>query len=188
MLDDLLKSLPDTAVTVTEIRQSDLLFRQGEMTRGFYKVGSGSIILQRTTEAGGTLVLHRASAGDFIAEASIFSNMYHCDALCISDTQCIRYDRCAVLSLMRSDPDFTMRFAQHLAAQVQHYRSHAEILAVRSAKERVLVALHAGYHQGTVTELAGQINLTHEACYRAFAELCKEKRLRRVGRGKYVPL
>lgn len=188
MLDDLLKSLPNGAATVTEIGQNDFLFRQGEMTRGFYKVGSGSIILQRTTEVGGTLILHRAWAGDFIAEASIFSDLYHCDAQCITDTQCIRYDRRAVLTLMRSDPDFTVRFANHLALQVQHYRAHAEILAVRSAKERVLAALHAGYHQGTVTELAGQINLTHEACYRALSELCKEAKLRRVGRGQYVPL
>jgi CRP-like cAMP-binding protein len=188
MLDALLKSLPDTAVTVTKIGQNGLLFRQGETTRGFYKVSVGAVILQRRSEAGGTLILHRALAGDFIAEASIFSDVYHCDALCISDTQCIRYDRRAVLSLMRSDPNFTMRFANHLATQVQQYRAHAEILSVRSAKERVIAALYAGYHQGTVTELAGQINLTHEACYRALAALSKEKRVRRVGRGQYVPL
>jgi len=60
-----------------------------------------------------------------------------------------------------------MRFAHHLATQVQHYRAQSEIPAVRSAKERVLAALHEGHHQGTVTERAGQINLAHEAGYRA---------------------
>lgn len=58
-----------------------------------------------------------------------------------------------------------MRFAHHLATQVEHYRAQAEIPAARSAKERVLAAQHAGHHQGTVTVRAGQINLTHEACY-----------------------
>lgn len=188
MLDELLKSLPGSAVSVTKTRQNTLLFRQNERTRGFYKVVSGSVILQRMSEAGSTLVLHRASTGDFFAEASVFSERYHCDALCSARAQCIRFDRRAVLNLMRSDPDFSMRFAHHLATQVQQYRSHAEILAVRSAKQRVLAALHAGYHQGTVIELAGRINLTHEACYRALAELCDERQIRRVGRGQYALL
>ncbi|WP_299881546.1 hypothetical protein [uncultured Sulfitobacter sp.] len=71
------------------------------------------------------------------------------------------------LSLPQDEKDVSMQFAHHLATQVQRYRAHAEIPAVRSAKERALAALHEGHHQDTVTERAGQINLTHESCYRA---------------------
>lgn len=188
MLSDLLKSLPDNATAAVEVAQNSLLYQQGEKARGFFKVLSGSVILQRMTETGDTLVLLRASTGAFFAEASIFSEAYHCDALCISDSQLIRYDRQAALNLMRKDPDFSMRFAHHLATQVQQYRAHAEILAVRSAKQRVLAALIAGYHQGTVTELAARINLTHEACFRALTVLCEEKKIQRVSRGRYVLL
>ncbi len=69
------------------------------------------------------------------------------------------------LSLPQDEKDVSMQFAHHLATQVQHYPAHAEIPAVRSAKERVLAGLHEGHHQGTVIERAEQINLTHEACY-----------------------
>jgi len=186
MLDELLTALPNTALKTIAAKRGESLFRQGQRTYGFFRVISGGVTLQRMTETGDILVIHRAAQGDYFVEASVFSDAYHCDAVCMSDSKVTCYDRSTILDLMRAGSDFSMRFAQHLATQVQQYRAHSEILAIRSAKHRVLVAVQAGYHQGAVTELAGRINLTHEACYRALTDLCGEGKLQRVGRGRYV--
>ncbi|WP_299962359.1 Crp/Fnr family transcriptional regulator [uncultured Roseobacter sp.] len=185
MLEELLTALPKSALKTIATKRGDALFRQGQRTHGFFRVVSGGVVLQRMTETG-VLVIHRAAEGDYFAEASIFSDAYHCDAVCLSDSTVVCHDRGITLELMRAGSDFSMQLSQHLANQVQQYRAHSEILAIRSAKHRVLAAVQAGYHQGTVTELAGRINLTHEACYRALTELCGEDTLQRVGRGKYV--
>lgn len=186
MLDELLTALPKSGLKTFAAKRGDALFRQGQRTHGFFRVVSGGVVLQRMTETGDVLVIHRAAEGDYFAEASIFSDAYHCDAVCLSDSNVVCYDRGIILDLMRAGSDFSMQFSQHLANQVQQYRAHSEILAIRSAKHRVFAAVQAGYHQGAVTELAGRINLTHEACYRALAELCRGDTLQRVGRGKYV--
>ncbi len=186
MLDELLTALPKSALKTISFKRGETLFRQGQQTHGFFRVVSGSVVLQRVTETGDMLVIHRAAEGAYFAEASIFSAVYHCDAVCLSDSTVVCYDRGITLDLMRAGPDFSMQFSQHLATQVQQYRAHSEILAIRSAKHRVLAAVQAGYLTGTVTELAGRINLTHEACYRALSDLCGDGMLHRTSRGKYT--
>ncbi len=186
MLDELLTALPESALKTVAAKRGETLFRQGQRTRGLFRVISGGVTLQRMSETGDILVIHRATEGDYFAEASIFSNTYHCDAVCMSDSKITCYKRGTILDLMRAGSGFSMQFSKHLATQVQQYRAHSEILAIRSAKHRVLAAVQAGYHQGAVTELAGRINLTHEACYRALTDLCGEGKLQRVGRGRYV--
>jgi hypothetical protein len=86
---------------------------------------------------------------------------------------------------MQSNPVFSEGFTKLLAVQVQQYRAHIELLAIPSAKERMLAAVYAGYFDTTVTELATRINLSHEACYRALRGLCDDGRMIRVGRGEY---
>ena len=86
---------------------------------------------------------------------------------------------------MQSNPAFSEGFTRLLAVQVQQYRAHIELLAIPSAKERILAAVQAGYLDATVTELATRINLSHEACYRALRELCDDGRVVQTGRGQY---
>lgn len=186
MLEELLTALPKSALKTIAAKRGDTLFWQGQQTHGFFRVLRGSVTLQRMTETADVLVIHRAAKGDYFAEASVFSEAYHCDAVSMHDSEVVCYERATILDLMRAGSDFSTQFSQHLATQVQQYRAHAEILAIRSAKHRVLAAIQAGYNQGAMTELAARINLTHEACYRALADLTGEGKLRRVGRGKYV--
>ena len=91
-----------------------------------------------------------------------------------------------VVATMQSNLAFSEGFTRLLAVQVQQYRTHIELLAIPSAKERILAAVQAGYYDATVTELASRINLSHEACYRALRYLCDEGLMVRVGRGKYA--
>ena len=167
------------------MQKGDVLFRQNQTTSGLYRVVSGCVTLQRTGLGGDTLTLHRAVSGGLFAEASIFSTTYHCGALCTEAGSVIKIAKAHVVATMQSNPAFSEGFTRLLAIQVQQYRAHIELLAISSAKERILAAVQAGYFDATVTELATRINLTHEACYRALRGLCDDGRMIRVGRGKY---
>ena len=168
------------------MQQGDVLFRQNQITSGLYRVVIGCVTLTRTSITGEDLTIHRAVSGEYFAEASIFSNTYHCDAICTEDGNVQKISKNAVKKAMQSDPAFSEELTRRLATQVQQYRAHIELLAIRSAKERVLAAFEAGYLATTIPGFASRINLTHEATYRALRTLCDEGRMKRVKRGHYI--
>ena len=162
-----------------------MLFRQKQKTSGLYRVVSGCVTLHRMGLGGDTLTLHRAVSGGVFAEASVFFATYHCDAICTEAGNVVKIAKGVIVSTMQCDPAFSEGFTRLLAVQVQQYRAHIELLAIRSAKDRLLAAVQAGYFDVPVTELATRINLTHEACYRALRGLCDDGRMIKVGRGRY---
>lgn len=188
MIDDPFSMLPNTAFRTITMQPADVLFRQHEATSGLYRVISGCVTLQRIGLSGDTLTLHRATAGGCFAEASIFSKTYHCDAICTQAGTALKVSKASIIEMMRANSSFSEGFTKLLAIQVQQYRGHLELLAIRSANERVLAAMQAGYLQGTVSEFASRINLTQEACFRALRVLCLENRIKQTGRGQYVAL
>ncbi|WP_299140269.1 Crp/Fnr family transcriptional regulator [uncultured Tateyamaria sp.] len=185
MIADPFSHLPKTACRAIDMQKGDVLFRQDQTASGLYRVVSGYVTLQRTGLGGDTLTLHRAVSGGLFAEASIFSENYHCDAICTAAGSVTKIAKADVIATMQSNPAFSEGFTRLLAVQVQQYRAHIELLAIPSAKERILAAVQAGYLDATVTELATRINLSHEACYRALRALCDDGRVVQTGRGQY---
>lgn len=186
MLSDPFAHLSATACRSIDMQKGDVLFRQNQITSGLYRVVSGCVTLQRTGPGGDSLTLHRAVSGGLFAEASVFSAVYHCDAICTHTGSVMKIAKADVVATMRSNPAFSEGFMRLLAVQVQQYRAHIELLAIPSARERILAAVQAGYFDTTVTELATRINLSHEACYRALRGLCDDGRMVQAGRGKYT--
>lgn len=186
MINNPFSYLPPNASRSIQMQQGDVLFGQGQTASGLYRVVSGCVTLRRTSLGGDVLTLHRAVAGGYFAEASVFSDSYHCDGICTYAGSVLKIAKGVVVAMMRSDPEFSEAFSRLLAVEVQHYRTHIELLAIRSAKSRVMAAVQAGYLQTTIPEFASQINLTHEACYRALRILCDEGRLIKLGRGRYA--
>lgn len=185
MLDDLFSQLPDTELRTIQTHRGEVIFRQGDATSGLFQVVAGSVTLQRTTEDGSTLTLHRSTQTEYFAEASIFSETYHCNAICTEAGEVQKISKTSVTKMMETNKEFSREFTKHLAIQVQMYRAHVELLAIRSAKDRILAAMQTNNNTSTIIELASRINLTHETCYRAFKTLCSEGRMRRTGQGKY---
>ena len=64
------------------------LFYAGGKSAGFYEVVSGTVRLIRVDASGREAVLQVAGAGDSLAEASLFSPTYHCDAVAATDGSC----------------------------------------------------------------------------------------------------
>ena len=176
---------PEASRTIT-LAKGDHVFRQGARSSGLFRVVSGEVTLQRHTESGHAIVLHKALASTLFAEASIYSEHYHCDAIATVRSVIERFERGAVLAALDSNPAFATSFTRLLAHQVQSSRQLIELKSIRSAEARVLAALELGLLDGPVTEFAARIGLTHEACYRALRGLVQAGLVTKTGRGQYA--
>lgn len=163
------------------------LFRAGARTAGLYEVVQGKLRLVRVDRNGREAVLHTAAAGDTIAEASLFSATYHCDAIAMTDAIVRLYPKAVVLAELQSNPKAAQAFAAMLAHQVMTLRTRLEQRNIHSARDRIrhYLAVNAGADgrtvalAGTLKELAGELGLTHEALYRTLAEMAADGEIER---------
>jgi CRP-like cAMP-binding protein len=143
--------------------------------------------LVRVDRSGPETVLHNAIAGETLAEASLFSSTYHCDAIATTAATVRLYPKMAILSKLRGSPDAAQAFMARLARQVMDLRSQLERRNIRSARERVrhFLVLNVGIDgrtvelAGNLKELATNLGLTHEAMYRTLGRMAAEGEIRR---------
>jgi CRP-like cAMP-binding protein len=65
-------------------RQANTYFVSGIEPYCLYEVVDGKVRLVRVDRSGREAILHAAGTGDTLAEASLFSPIYHCDAIAIT--------------------------------------------------------------------------------------------------------
>ena len=173
-----------------KLKAGEALFRLGDKSAGLVEVVSGRVRLSRVDRSGHEIVLYVAAPGDTIAEASLFSPRYHCDAVASTDASVRVYPKAAVLAAFAQDPKAAQGFAATLAQQVMTLRTRLEQRNIRSARERVrhFLALNVGADGrsvdlggATLKEVAAELGLTHEALYRTLAALERAGEIRRSG-------
>lgn len=164
----------------------ETLFRQGDRADRIFYIIEGRLRLERHTPDGRHLVLHTAQAGEFFAEASLFSERYHCDAVAQKPTIVRVYPKSEVLASIMSDPGSAEGLLAYMARQLQATRQRAELRAVRSARERILLYFETvsgpGRQivvQGTFQDMAAELGMTREVFYRTLARLEREGLIRR---------
>lgn len=170
------------------LKAGQSLFRSGQRTAGFYMVISGSVRLARVDRAGREAVLHVASAGETLAEASPFAPVYHCDAIAMTDAIVRLYPKALVLVEFERNPKAAQAFMTMLARQVMNLRTRLEQRNIHSAHDRIwhYLALNTGADgrtvklTGTLKNLAAELGLTHEALYRTLAEMAAAGEIERL--------
>jgi CRP-like cAMP-binding protein len=169
------------------LEKGEILFLRGDATRGPFILGQGQVRLYRQDRTGSEVTLHRVRPGEHFAEASIFSETYHCDCIADEKSTVLAIPRADIIEAIESQPTFASGLAEILAKQVMSLRTQLELRNIRSAEERILAALHfkAGEParpfelKGTLKAFAAEIGLTHEALYRCLRKLQEDGRLRR---------
>jgi len=73
--------LDEQALERRSLARNEALFRQGEKVTAIYFVETGRLRLERRTFDGRTLVLGTTLSGNFFAEAALFADIFHCDAV-----------------------------------------------------------------------------------------------------------
>ena len=179
---EILESLSAGSGVRRRLGAGEMLFAAGDPVRSLFVVASGRLRLLRHTVHGAALTLYVARAGEALAEASLFARAYHCDAVADVPSTVSAYPKRALLEALRENPGAALGFTGQLAQQVQALRGRIELLNIKSARDRVLAYLHSRLDASvtrveldrTWKAIAGDIGLTHEAVYRALAELERE--------------
>jgi len=191
---DLAALLPDTlhaACQARSYKKGEVLFAMGDKPQAMFFVESGEVVLQRMSLQGDAVVLQRASRG-FVAEASLQSVRYHCDARVVAASHITHVGLVELQEAMATDPIFAQRWILMLNSELRRLRLQCERLALNRVQDRLL---HLIETEGTaghlpmgagLKSLAGQIGVTHEALYRCVAGLVKAQRLQRSPQGLFL--
>ena len=148
------------------------LFRTGDRVQSFFIVLAGRVSLVRNLPHGAPLTLQRARQGTALAEASLFADHYHCDAVASEPAVVRAIPIGRARAAIRDDTTLASTFMRHLAHEVQRSRTQAEILSLKTVAER-LDAWRAVNGRlpakGHWREVATEIDVTPEALYRELA-------------------
>lgn len=169
------------------LKAGQTLFRAGTRPAGLYEVVKGKIRLVRVDRSGREAILQLAERGDVLAEASLFSPTYHCDAIASTDATVRLYPKSALLAELEGNPKLLLGFSAMLARQVMTLRTRLERRNIHSARDRVRHYLTVNADPkgrsvtlpGTVKDLAAELGLTHEALYRTLAEMAADGEIQR---------
>jgi len=114
--------------------------------------------------------MQRASEDSVLAESSLFTTAYHCDALCVSDARLARADIPCLRAALEAQPALMRELAQHLGREVHRMRARVELLARRTVADRLngWLALNGGKlpPRGQWRTVAEDIGVSAEAFYR----------------------
>jgi CRP/FNR family transcriptional regulator, dissimilatory nitrate respiration regulator len=188
-LEILLRAIPSPPVR-RRLGRGETLFRQGDPATAVYGVEAGRMRLVRHTTEGSAVTLAVAREGDALAEASMFADVYHCEAVADPPSTVAVFPKRELRAALRADADLAARFLALFARQVQELRARLELRNVRSARERVLAWLEL-VESGPLApppagrplkDLAAELGLTPEAFYRTLARLEREGAIARAGR------
>jgi CRP-like cAMP-binding protein len=161
-----------------ELHKGDRLFLQRQRPKHMYFVVVGEIVQERTGEQGHALVLQRVRQG-FLAEASLQSVSYHCDAVVTAPGQAVELPIEPLRVELAADSDFALRWIGMLNAEVRRLRAQCERMSLKGVNERLLHMIETEGVDGRLRtasglkSLATELAVSHEALYRALAGLEK---------------
>jgi CRP-like cAMP-binding protein len=172
------------------IRKASILFSPGEPTRGFYAVLDGVIRIYRVSPQGKEITVEIADAGKSLAEASLFTNIYHCFAQALKDSRVCLIQKDSFLNMIQKDTQFAAAWIHILSHQVIQLHQRIEELSLKSPKARIAsyILLLAEMQNTAFVRLpvyrksiATLLGMTHETFYRTAKELENEGLVRFEG-------
>lgn len=176
IMPDLLLPLFDGARLI-RLDPGQVLFLTGDPVASVHLVQAGKVALLRRSAQGAPLRLQEAGPGDVLAEASVWSARYHCDAEALGPATLAALPVARFRERLAGDPRLAEVWARHLARAVQAARFRAGILALRGVADRLDAWLAEGHdlpQHGQLQDLAADLSVTREALYR---ELARRRKL-----------
>jgi len=184
MNDAFKKILSDLKPANLSLKKSDILFLQNDEILNMYFIKAGRLKLKRETIEGFSVVQHIAFKGEIIAEASLYSQHYHCSAIADTNTEISYLRKIDLLNYLEENPTVMSQLLILYAHQIKNLRTLNEIKNIRSAKERTLAFLRNEMDAESevklsisLKDIAYRIGLSHETFYRTLKDLEKTQRI-----------
>ena len=166
------------------LNKGDVLFERNQSVEYIYVVQHGKVKLLRNTIDGNPVVLHLALTGESLAEAALFSDHYHCQALADAACEIQCFAKTEILDNLTRNPAAALQFMALLASQVQSLRLLTELRNIRSPQERIMQYFFSVADTNKVItiassykDLAYRLGMSHETLYRKITELEQQNKL-----------
>lgn len=163
--------------------KGNFLFHQGQKPESMFFIVSGETVLSRTSSHGEPTILQRCKGG-FLSEASLLSDIYHCDAIATHSGQAIAIPIRSLKEAL-ADSNFSLKWVRLLSREIMRLRTQSERLGLKDIRSKLIHLIETEGSQGALTlqsdlkSLASEIGVTHEALYRTIALLEKEGLLKK---------
>jgi len=166
------------------IAKGTRVFASGKKPASLFWLTAGELQLVRHTPQGERVILQRCWRGA-LAEASLFSDRYHCDGEAAAGSLAWVLPL-ADFHAALSEADFSRAYTMWLSHTIRDLRGQCERLSLPRAEDRVLHYLreHGRFaRQGcSLKTWAGALGMTHEHLYRTLSSLHGQGRIRRSER------
>lgn len=170
--------------TWLDLQRGDRLFAQRQKPQRIFYVASGEVVLQRVSVQGEQHVLQRVRQG-LVAEASLQSPSYHCEAVVTSAGRLIALPIGPIMQALVTDPAFAMAWITMQSQALKRLRAQCERLSLKRVGDRLLHLLATEGQDGRLPLKAGlkslsaELGVSHEALYRTIAKLEQQGVLQR---------
>jgi CRP-like cAMP-binding protein len=174
MYENFVEKLVGRADKPRELDTGTTLFYKDDPIRQIFIIEEGLVELIRHQRDGTSIVLQRASRQSVLAEASLYAEFYHCDAVIRLPSRVCAFPKADFLMLLQKDEDLSNAWAAQLARKVQSARSQIDILSRKTVSDRL-----DGWFawrgnklppKGQWKNIAIEIGVSPEALYRELAK------------------
>jgi len=124
--------------SLRQIEKKEILFSDGEETRGFYVIISGRVKLFKVSPEGKEQILHVVSAPDAFAEAALFlEGTYPAFAEAMTDCQLLYFPKRDFIQLIEKNPQLSINMIVTLSHYLKRFASLIEELSLKEVSSRI---------------------------------------------------
>jgi CRP/FNR family transcriptional regulator len=124
--------------SLRQIEKKEILFSDGEETRGFYVILSGRVKLFKVSPEGKEQILHIVSAPDAFAEAALFlEGNYPAFAEAMTDCQLLYFPKRDFVQLIEKNPQLSINMIVTLSHYLKRFTSLIEELSLKEVSSRI---------------------------------------------------
>ncbi len=124
--------------SLRQIEKKEILFSDGEETRGFYVILSGRVKLFKVSPEGKEQILHIVSAPDAFAEAALFlEGTYPAFAEAMTDCQLLYFPKRDFIQLIEKNPQLSINMIVTLSHYLKRFASLIEELSLKEVSSRI---------------------------------------------------
>lgn len=185
-------------VRLRPVAKDEYLFREGDLSEGFYVVQRGAINVHRVSAAGKEQIIHVFRVGESLAEASLASDRgYPANGRALESSSVLVVPKTPFLALLSRRPELGLRMLGSMSQHLRVLISLVEDLTLRDVETRFLnwlakqcpddtteaVTLRLG---STKRVLAAELGTSSETLSRTFARLREARLLEVKGNSLHV--
>ena len=118
--------------------KKEILFSDGETTKGFYVLLSGKVKLFKVSSEGKEQILHVVNAPDAFAEAALFlEGTYPAYAETLSESQLLFFPKRDFIQLIERNPQLSINMIITLSHYLKKFASLVEELSLKEVSSRI---------------------------------------------------